>query len=251
MRHKIIIYFFITVLSASTDATAFKITTVRDGSWFNDSTWDAMQVPAAGDTVIINHFVTAENLDIEAGESVLINLQGTVCCNDVIHMFCNSFLTIKGRLRVRYFDVEGIIEHSGDLNFRDSAKLHNCAYMHSTGSINIGNYDCTDPASDTITIYPPSPLTDTTYYDYDFNFSVNPSPFTDNFFIKFSIPESQQVVIESFDLNGKKIQTLINDYFEEGEFSGNVNSIKDLPPAIYIVRMTCRQKTFNRKVVHL
>ncbi|MEO5571759.1 MAG: T9SS type A sorting domain-containing protein [Bacteroidia bacterium] len=248
MKNKISLPIFLAVLLTSFNAAAFKITSVRDGSWFNDSTWDALQLPVAGDSVYIDHFVTAENLDIADGEVVFINLNGTVCCNHVVHTFCNSFLTIRGKLRTRYFDVEGIVESSGDLKC-DSARLHNCAYMHSTGAIHSGPYDCSDPGSDTTTVYPPPLPTDSIHYDC--NFSAHPSPFTDNFLIKFSIPRSQNVVVELFDLNGRKIQTVLNNYFEAREFSGTINCLKELPPGIYIIRMTCSLATFNRKMIHL
>ena len=79
-------------------------------------------------------------------------------------------------------------------------------------------------------------------YKADINF-ISPNPFRDITIINYSIPERTNVVIEIFDMEGKKIATLLDGIIESGNhdisWNGNNNIGLKVNNGIYY----CRLKT--------
>ncbi|MBN1479297.1 T9SS type A sorting domain-containing protein [candidate division KSB1 bacterium] len=64
-----------------------------------------------------------------------------------------------------------------------------------------------------------------------------PNPFNPSTTIQFSIPRSADVTIEIFDLLGNRVQQLVQQRYEPGIYSVNVDA-KDLPAGVYFYSMT-------------
>ncbi len=54
---------------------------------------------------------------------------------------------------------------------------------------------------------------------------IFPNPFSTNTTITFHVPNSGLVELIVYDINGKKIQTLINEHKQEGEYQVAFNSL--------------------------
>lgn len=87
--------------------------------------------------------------------------------------------------------------------------------------------------------------------NFDFKLEQNyPNPFNPATLIKFSLPKSQNVTLEVFDITGKNIATLIS-----GKVQGGNNSIqffaKNLPSGIYFYKLTSESFTQSRRMILL
>ena len=63
-----------------------------------------------------------------------------------------------------------------------------------------------------------------------------PNPFNPSTKINYSIPESGIVTIKIYDILGKEIQTLVNEFKQAGSYEAEFYG-KDLPSGVYFVRM--------------
>ncbi len=77
-----------------------------------------------------------------------------------------------------------------------------------------------------------------------------PNPFNPIISIPFTIPEKSHVNITIYDLNGKKIQTLINDDIFAGYHSIYWNA-SSFPSGTYLVKMTCKSLVKTNKITLL
>jgi photosystem II stability/assembly factor-like uncharacterized protein len=67
-------------------------------------------------------------------------------------------------------------------------------------------------------------------------FQNYPNPFNSSSIIRFSVPQTSQVIIKVFDILGNEIETLINEKLPVGTFEVEFNAI-DLPSGIYFYRL--------------
>lgn len=86
--------------------------------------------------------------------------------------------------------------------------------------------------------------------------SVNyPNPFTVTTSIGYSVAKTKPVLIEIFNVNGEKVNTLVNETCNSGNYqatwNGTDNSGKALPGGVYLYRMTTPDATFTRRCVLL
>ncbi len=77
-----------------------------------------------------------------------------------------------------------------------------------------------------------------------------PNPFNSTTTIEFEIPERQKVIIEVFDVLGKKIRTLLNKEEEKGKNNVKFDSA-NLSSGIYFFRLTASNKSIALKMVIL
>ncbi len=77
-----------------------------------------------------------------------------------------------------------------------------------------------------------------------------PNPFNPNTTIRFSIPEPGIVQIKVFDLLGKEIKTLLNEYKQTGSYEVDFEA-GDLPGGIYLYRMKSSGYLVTKKMLLL
>jgi hypothetical protein len=83
----------------------------------------------------------------------------------------------------------------------------------------------------------------------DFNLhSIYPNPFNPITSIIYGLPEHVNVQILVYDLSGKQVETLINEFQTPGYHSVNWNA-DNLPSGVYLIRMDSGDFTQTQKVV--
>ena len=90
----------------------------------------------------------------------------------------------------------------------------------------------------------------------DFNLYQNyPNPFNPSTVIMYNLPQSGTVKIEVYDITGKKLSTLINQFESAGEHSVslNINNIRngDFSSGIYFYKITAGRYSSIKKMVLL
>jgi subtilisin family serine protease len=80
-----------------------------------------------------------------------------------------------------------------------------------------------------------------------------PNPFNSRTIIRFEIPENEKVTIKLFDLLGREIQTIVNDYFEAGNYSVilDLSKNKDIVSGIYFYQLSTKNFTKTKKMIYL
>ncbi len=79
---------------------------------------------------------------------------------------------------------------------------------------------------------------------------VNPNPFNKQTQINFNISESSHVKISILNTEGKEIETISSDFYQEGSYSIDFTA-KDLKQGIYIIKLQTDKETRFSKVVLL
>lgn len=83
----------------------------------------------------------------------------------------------------------------------------------------------------------------------DFRCDQNyPNPFNPSTSIRYQLPESRNVSLNIYDLNGHKIKTLINGIQEAGYYTVQFNA-NDLPSGVYIYRLTAGNDVRTMKMI--
>lgn len=77
-----------------------------------------------------------------------------------------------------------------------------------------------------------------------------PNPFNPITIIKFSMPFSDFVQVKVYDILGKQLQMLVNDYKQAGTYEVEFNST-DLPSGVYFYRMTTSDFSETKKMLLL
>jgi hypothetical protein len=80
---------------------------------------------------------------------------------------------------------------------------------------------------------------------------LRPNPLSGDAVIMFETPRRAPVLIEAFDVSGKKVQTIIERVFEPGRHSVDWRRTAGLSPGIYFIRMTAGAFEATRKAVIL
>ncbi len=84
-----------------------------------------------------------------------------------------------------------------------------------------------------------------------FNLLQNyPNPFNPTTKIKYSIPKSSNVVIKVFDINGKEIETIVNEEKPAGAFEITWNAV-NLPSGVYFCQIKAGSFLQTRKMILL
>jgi hypothetical protein len=82
----------------------------------------------------------------------------------------------------------------------------------------------------------------------DFNVSIFPNPLSSSTTISFSLEQSEKVTLKIFDLNGRLIETLTDNVFEEGEHSIEWN-VEKINAGIYFLKMQSRDFFKTEKLI--
>jgi hypothetical protein len=144
-----------------------------------------------------------------------------------------------------------------DLNAQDYSRS-NSAVIAQDGSIFVAGETLTDKR---ITIFSilkinnsSAPLTDVQSDNLvakDFSLSQNyPNPFNPSTTIKFSIPQSAFVSLKVFDVLGKEVAILVNDYLSAGTYSTLFEASsagKNLSSGVYFYRIETNQFSQTKK----
>ena len=77
-----------------------------------------------------------------------------------------------------------------------------------------------------------------------------PNPFNANVSIHFSLPQFQHALLQVFDLNGKLIQTLVNQKLPEGTHHNNWKA-NGLSTGVYIVKLSTSNFIETQKILYL
>ncbi|MDZ4711066.1 MAG: T9SS type A sorting domain-containing protein [bacterium] len=110
------------------------------------------------------------------------------------------------------------------------------------GSI-IGIYNCSicEDGPDNIILDPSLPTEYSLYQNY-------PNPFNPETNIKFDLPEDNFVTIKVYDILGKEIFTLLNDFRNAGRYSINFNG-SNFPSGIYYYKIKAGEFESIRKMI--
>ncbi|MCX7834313.1 MAG: T9SS type A sorting domain-containing protein, partial [Ignavibacteria bacterium] len=85
----------------------------------------------------------------------------------------------------------------------------------------------------------------------DFNLEQNyPNPFNQTTVISFQLPVSSRVNIRIFDITGKEIETILDEYKNAGIYKIFFNA-KNLSSGIYFYQMLVNEKIFIRKMIFI
>jgi hypothetical protein len=91
----------------------------------------------------------------------------------------------------------------------------------------------------------------TYYYGYDAQNqglgSVAPNPVRGTAKVPFSVIESGKVSLDLFDMNGQKVQTLVDESLVRGKYSYDIKA-ENLVNGVYIVRMVAGAKVYTTKI---
>lgn len=83
----------------------------------------------------------------------------------------------------------------------------------------------------------------------EFSLSQNyPNPFNPSTAIEFSLPKGENVKLEIFDVLGRSVQTIINEYKEAGNYKVYFNA-SALPSGMYIYRIDAGVKSSVKKMI--
>lgn len=89
------------------------------------------------------------------------------------------------------------------------------------------------------------------FSEIDFELHQNfPNPFNPLTTINFSIEEPGYVILKVFDILGKEVRTLIDEYKQQGNYSTQFNA-ENMPSGIYTYQLTANGKTLTRKMLLL
>jgi len=83
----------------------------------------------------------------------------------------------------------------------------------------------------------------------EFSLSVpHPNPFNAVTTIRYGLPNASHISIDVYDLSGRKVATLINQYTQPG-FHSTVLGSDDLASGMYIIKAEASQGVIVRKVI--
>ena len=82
-----------------------------------------------------------------------------------------------------------------------------------------------------------------------FSLSQNyPNPFNPNTKINFDIPEDGMVVLKVYDINGREVQTLVNEFRKAGYYSKEFNA-GNLSSGSYFVKLESGNEMVSTKMM--
>ena len=83
----------------------------------------------------------------------------------------------------------------------------------------------------------------------DYGLSQNfPNPFNPSTIINYQLPKDSRVTIKIYDILGKDITTLVNDYKSAGRYSVEFNA-ENLPSGIYFYELKANDFVTSKKML--
>ena len=78
--------------------------------------------------------------------------------------------------------------------------------------------------------------------------AIYPNPTSESTTIGVDLTESQNLLIEAYDLNGIKVRTIADGYFKSGKSEIKLNT-NALPPGIYVIKMNSNKSEISKLLV--
>ena len=78
-----------------------------------------------------------------------------------------------------------------------------------------------------------------------------PNPFNPSTTIIFSIPKSSVVSLKIYDVLGKEVATLVDEFKNSGTYSANFNAASSLTSGIYFYKISAGEFTSTKKLMLL
>lgn len=83
---------------------------------------------------------------------------------------------------------------------------------------------------------------------FNFNLDVRPNPISGLTTISYTVPVSGNVIIKLYDVTGRQIETLVDNFYNKGHYSIPLATDK-LAKGIYFVKCETDNKIFERKLI--
>jgi hypothetical protein len=84
---------------------------------------------------------------------------------------------------------------------------------------------------------------------------IFPNPFTSALSINYELESADIVTIELFDIQGRKVSTLLKAYQDGGmhhiNLNGKNNDTEEIPPGMFLIRINYNGRIETRKIIHL
>ena len=88
------------------------------------------------------------------------------------------------------------------------------------------------------------------YDDDENNFNVFPNPFESSFNISFDVSEGQNFSISIYDLTGRHIKTVLDEYRDIGNYDIDI-SASDLAKGLYIIQLDGEVSSSKKHIIKL
>ena len=85
-------------------------------------------------------------------------------------------------------------------------------------------------------------------YPENFEFNIHPNPFNDQAIITFNINQDEPVMVRLFDISGKHVALLANEYYKKGEHTINIFA-SNLGKGFYICVINTGNQALSRKLI--
>lgn len=81
------------------------------------------------------------------------------------------------------------------------------------------------------------------------NFSIYPNPFKSNAEIKFNIDKPSDVILDVYDMTGRRVKRFANTRFQQGTYTYKLDGYSEFNNALYLVKLTIDGDSFYRRIV--
>lgn len=185
------------------------------------------------------------NQPIHAGETSCTTSTVSLAASGPLS-FCNGdsvVFTVNGTGYL-YQWKKNNINISGATNKTYTAKtagVYKCKVTNSCGSKTTGTRTVTIPCRLTNEVF-------TDHLENPYELKVSPNPFSNSTTISFSIEQPEKVSLKIFDLNGRLIELLADNFFEEGEHSA-VWNVEKVNEGIYFMQLQAADYSKTEKLI--
>lgn len=139
----------------------------------------------------------------------------------------------------------GTTSESRNYRYTDQTVLNGTTYYYRLMDVSFDGSTTLHPRI--VTATPTSPVS----VPYEYQLKQNyPNPFNPSTIIEYSIKEAGLVKLSVFDLNGREIVKLVNEFKSAGNYTISFNAEK-LPAGIYFYRLETEGFTANRKMLFI
>lgn len=216
---------------------------------------------------IRNGDTSPDRINLTEFDSVLVN-SGTVVHEFVIKNIGSEILELFGGSSVIFMDGDGsseftvVSQPTKTINVGDSTKFSvsfspsivgSCeatiTISHNDWINNPFKFNIKGVGVDISTSYDDATAEESTIFN--FTLSQNyPNPFNNSTIIGYEIPSAQWVSLRIYDILGKEVATLVNDYIEKGKYEVEF-STDGLSSGVYLYKLQAGSLIMNRRMILL